>query len=237
MKEIIFTISLFIICVSTFAQDIEIKSCFKDGQTEVQILDSIVQPERLTELSMKFMTSVQDNYKWFLKYQEKHPEKPMPFHKNFGITEAEYKEIQQLSGKTILKSSSTVLVNFIVTDSIIAFEAPEELAILNFISIDINKSEIKFNDYLLTEAKNVEVHSTDNAFESPWKGKKWEFTYPENIESVNFSDLENLSVKIYQITIGQLKSDGSVVMILKGQEVESGLKTIQFEIPIKYKNG
>lgn len=203
------------------------------GEVMVDVMDSINQNQRQQELMQKFQTAVQQNYDWFVDYMKTVPTgQPMPYHKNLGLTESEYAEMQSSFNDVELFSSGKEKVTIQKENNIIQFKASGKLELLNYLKIDLNNNIVTFLNYQLSFSNTANITTETNALKSKWKGYNWKMEEPKDIDWESIKDLQTINIKQYKFTLGQLKKNNKTWLYLKGREIEKGENQVNFELSI-----
>lgn len=213
----------------------DVNNLLPAGATVVDIFTGIKQNPKQAELMEKVKQGVQKNYDWFVDYSKEHTDvKPLPYHVNFGVTEAEYKEM--LSGMKNIEqtSSGTESVTILKEGNKITFKNSGKLKILEAVSFDLTTNTVKLGNSVLQFDTNTDVTSDDNALKSKWKGFNWKLEEPNDLDPGQFKDLENLTVKLYKVTLGRLDKNGKTFFQLQGKEFVKGEMKVNFDIPLVF---
>lgn len=243
-KVLVVLICLSISVISTYAQVTErpilignvktdINNLLPAGAIVVDIFTGVKQSPKQAELMEKVKQGVQKNYDWFVDYSKEHADlKPLPYHVNLGVTEAEYKEM--LSGMKEMEqtSSGTESVTILKEGNKITFKNSGKLKVLEAVSFDIETNTVKLGNSVLQFDGNTDVTSDDNALKSKWKGFNWKLEEPNDLDPAQFKDLKNLTAKFYKVTLGRLEKNGKTLLQLQGKEFVKGEMRVNFDIPL-----
>jgi hypothetical protein len=212
----------------------DINNFLPNGTITVNVMDGIKQNKRQEELLKKFQEGIQQNYEWFVDYMQTVPNgQPMPYHPNLGLTEKEYKELQGFMNDIELVSSGKTDITIINTNNIIEFKTDDEkLKLLEYVRIDLTRNVVTIGEYELPFSDTVNITDDKNALKSQWKGYTWKLEEPKDIDLNTLKDLETLRMKQYKFTIGHLDKNDKTFMLIKGQEIENGVKQVSFELPL-----
>jgi hypothetical protein len=206
-----------------------------EGKKTVDILDSVKLSPRQTELTLKFQKGIQENQSWFLEYMKKNQNgQSMPYHPNFGVTESEWKELQDHIHDIEMVSSGKEEVNVMRKDDIISFKSSGKLAFMNIIKIDLKKNIVSLENYKLPFIDTLNITEETGAFKSKWKGYEWGFEEPKDFNLDALKDLSSFTAKDYKLIIGRIEKSDRTFLKLKGQEYENGKAIVNFEIPILF---
>ena len=181
-----------------------------DGNRTVDMLGIKPNP-RLLELAKKWKESMQTHSEWYLNYIKTAKEgETLPYHKNFGITEDEYKEIQELKNQVERVPLSKEEIEVERIEDKIKFKGTGKLAILEIVQIDLKNNHI-FKATLLEEV-------TDRS-----KLLVRENYYIEKYNAVNCNDYYNLA-KAY--VGGNCSYDSSAIKNIFKEKNSSGLNCL-----------
>lgn len=246
MRNKIFTILFAIICLLTNncscqtnkiadSMQKDINRLLPTGEVMVDIMDSINQNLRQQELMQKFQTAVQQNYDWFVDYMKTVPAgQPMPYHKNLGLTESEYDEMQSHLNDIELSSSGKEKIIIQKDNNVIEFKANGKLQLLNYLKIDLNKNIVIFLNNQLPFTDTANITTETNALKSKWKGYNWRMEEPTDLDFENIKNLQTVDIKQYKFTLGQLEKNNKTWLYLKGREFNNGEYQVNFEISVVF---
>lgn len=206
-----------------------------NSEVEVDIMDGIYQSPRQIELTKKFQIAIQENQEWFYEFIKTVPQgETLPYDEKLGLTKEEYLEMKDFMENIELASTGKEKIKIEVKDSIVRFEANGKLTKLNSLSINTKNNTVNFEQYKLAYSDTTNIITDKNPLRSKWKGYKWKFEEPENVNFENITDLSNLDIKEYTLTIGRLEKNGKTYLRLKGRETKNGMKTIDINMPIEF---
>ncbi len=150
-----------------------IDSLLVAGTHEYKLVDFIY-PANIQDIGIKMNNAIAQNKEWYLSYINKYyvPGKGLPYDPHMGITPSEYDQLKQIdSVQTILKILQTGQVEISKSSGIIRFKMLGENLILDFLSININSSQIFLgNDTILFE-EEMNVNKSQRM--GPWIGYSW----------------------------------------------------------------
>jgi hypothetical protein len=206
-------------------------------------MDGIKATPRYINLQNKFLSGIKQHQEWFLE-QQRIAEKtgnPIGYHTNLGMTEAEFIELKNLmeSGTGIeIVSTGTESLTIQWRGDSITFGGTGRLNVFNNLIINPKENIAIIGDYKLDKFEIVNVESDNNAFKSKWKGYSWRYEISNKGEGFSqiesMEDLQNLNMKIYKITIGQIAKDMKTYVQITESEITKGVKTRNIEIPITF---
>jgi hypothetical protein len=219
----------------------DLKALLPNGTTKADIIDGIKATPRYLDLQNKFLSGIKQHQEWFLEQQRiaEKTGKPIGYHPNLGMTEAEFLELKNLmesgTGIEVVSSGTESLTIQWSGDSII-FEGTGRLYVYNDLIINPKKNIAIIGDYILDKFEIVNVESDKNALKSRWKGYSWRYEFSNKGEGFTqiekMEDLQTLNMKIYIITIGQIEKDMKTYIQITESEIIKGIKTKNIEIPI-----
>lgn len=211
----------------------DVNNLLPEGKVQVDVMDGIKQNPRQEELTKKFQTGIQQNYEWFVDYMKTVPEgEPMPYHKNLGLAESEYKELQGYMNDIELVSSGKSDITIKKNKNIIEFTASGKLQLLEAVKIDLSKNIVVVGEYELPFSDTANITTDTNGLKSKWKGYTWKLEEPKDMDLNALKNLQSLKAKQYKFTIGRLDKTGKTFISIKGQEIENGAKQVSFELPL-----
>jgi hypothetical protein len=219
----------------------DLKALLPNGTTKAEIMDGVKASQRYLDLQNKFMIGVRQHQEWFLEQQKiaEKTGKPVGYHPNLGMTEAEFNELKSLmeSGTGIeLVSSGTESLTIKWGGDSIEFEGTGRLNAYNKLLLIPKENIAIIGDYKLDKFDLVNVESENNAFKSKWKGYSWRYEFSNKGEGFNqienMNDLQTLNMKIYKITVGQIAKDLKTYLQITESEITNGVKTKNIELPI-----
>jgi hypothetical protein len=208
---------------------------FESQTVTAHIMDGIKRNPRQLELTQKIQSSLQNNWEWYQEYIKTVKKgEPLGYHPNLGITEKEYDEFLKISKDIEVESTGKEDLEIINADNKIKFNADGRLSIYNDLIIDIKNNQILYKDYILPFLDKINIEDADNGLKSKWKGYNWAYEYPVITDETDLTDLKNLNITIVRFTIGQLEKNGKIYMQIKERKMESGVKTVENQIPIMF---
>jgi hypothetical protein len=213
----------------------DLKLLLPNSTVKADIMDGILQNPRQVELTNKFQKAIKENYDWFLEYIKTVPEgEPMPYNEKLGLTKEEYSELMAYMENVEVVSTGKENISIEIKDNFIRFKSHNKLADLDSLIIDLKNNIVTFGQYKMVFADTLNITTNKNGLKSKWKGYSWKFEIPENLDITDLKDLSTLNMVQYKFTIGRLEKNGKTYMSLKGREVEEGVKTVDFELPVQF---
>jgi hypothetical protein len=213
----------------------DLRMLLPTGTINADVMDGILQEPRQIELSNKLQSAVKQNYAWFVDYLKSVPQgQPMSYHVKLGVTKEEYAEFMDLIDNIEIISTGTQQITIWTKDDIIQFKSGNKLSLLDSLRIDLKNNIVLFGHLKLPFGDTLNITSNKNALKSKWTGYSWILEEPKVYSPDELKDLNNLKMKQYKLTIGQLDKNGKTYMSLKGREIENGVRTVYFEIPVQF---
>ena len=214
-------------------QDIE--NLLYPGEYEAEVMDSIIRLPREQELDARLTENIQDNYEWYNNYLQQHPgEYPLPYHPNFGISEAEYNELNTLKKNIQVQPSYKGTLKVVRDGGFISFQGTGKLQVLNKIRFEVSAHTVYFDRYILSLSDTLHITSENHGLKSAWDGYTWRFTDPENIDMETIKNPENLTAKHYNVTLGQLKKNHKTLLRVTQREMVNGETITNLSIPVVF---
>jgi hypothetical protein len=197
----------------------------KSGSYTVKIYENATSNDiRYDEINEKMSRSISENLEWFAEYTLNN-DKPLPYHKKFGITEAEYTYFLNYSNKNF-DLIQTGEENLVITNEgeDVTFVGTGDLRFMRKLKFNTNDSTIAFIGNVLEFDSFFIVDNTDNIYKSKWKGYSWSFYENVSVENlVNTTDM-----KYYSVTIGYLEDKQERLLIIEGRQIEEGEIVVDF---------
>lgn len=205
------------------------------GTVKADIIDGVQQNPRQIELTKKLQSSITQNYEWFVDYMKAVPPgEKMPYHVKLGLTKEEYDELMDLMDNIEMVSTGTENIAVQIKNDIIYFKSQNKLSKLDSLTIDLKNNMVSFGQIKIPFADKLNITSDKNALKSKWMGYSWILEEPKDLDINAMKDLSNLKMRQYKLTIGRLEKNGKTYMSLKGREIENGVKTVDFELPVQF---
>lgn len=213
----------------------QVNSLLASKNTKADVMDAIDQTPREQELTYKFQLAAQNNREWFVNYISKlETGKPIPYHKNFGMSKEEYKEFQSImdKSKTKIISSGKYQMEILNDGNQITFKAKGKLELLNSFKFNLISNKLFYNDTELVYTGEAKIISEDNALQSKWSGYNWSFE--KDTKTMDLSNLENLSATLYKFTLGVIEKTGKTFLHIKSKKVEKGVMLENIDLPLVF---
>ncbi|MCA0447949.1 MAG: hypothetical protein LCH54_17150 [Bacteroidetes bacterium] len=205
------------------------------GDLLVDVMDSIKADPRKLELIAKFQEAIQNNKEWYYQYsKENRTEGALRYHSNLGVTEEEYKELLNINNDFEEISTGKETIHIEYNENIIRFKSQGKLAIFNYVSIDLDNYIVKIGDEILSFKSTINVQNDNNALKSKWKGYHWRLEYTTSSPNETMPNFEIGYHKLYKFSIGVIEKTGKVFIQISGTEINNGVRTVGFDLPIIY---
>jgi hypothetical protein len=131
-------------------------------------------PKQLQEIQDKFQQAMSKNREWFTEYAyNAEPGKPLPYHPNFGITQAEYQKLIELSSQLVLNKVGKVKLKIQKTpqgDLVISCE--NRKFPLHGLELDNKGTRFK-TPYGYLETVSQINQNNEKSPTGTWKGIQW----------------------------------------------------------------
>lgn len=205
------------------------------GDHVADIMDSVVYPPRMIELTNRFRDSVASHHDWFIDALGKVKEgEPMAYHPNMGMTVAEYAEFSSFKDSVISFSSGQARITIGMEDSIIEFHGTGRLDLLDMIKIDLKQNVAYISNVLLPTVDTIAVADSSNSLRSAWRGYSWRYDYPENMDPQDLRNLDSLTIIHYRVLVGRIARTGKSYLSIEMKEIRDGVKEMNFELPVTF---
>jgi len=206
---------------------------FETGECEASIFQ--LRPNKeAAELKVKIRNSIKSKGTWFKEYTaDKDMSKDLPYHANFGITEAEYKAYLAQKDMSEFGFRGRAKLE-VINDSLNTktnFKSVGHITGINYVTVDHAKNELFINsnkspDALLKFDGIVEDKSKNNLYKSAFWGGSWKYT------SEDFGKGDGIYYQIDMINLTE--SDYIFITIIVQQSVEGKLgppNVVPFSFP------
>ena len=185
-----------------------------DKPRTAKIMQMQYSPE-LKRISAKLQAATMKNQDWFKSYIQSQPPGPLPYHKNFGVSKAEYDVM--LNQKNIkLSQSGSVTLTF-------KRLAGKRIKVITKGDSPINGTVISADKVVTPYAQLTEVIPTNNTDQnSPsgaWKGMGWRYIdFDEKaMQKLKLSEMSGKEVAFY---VGKLAKSGEGIIYYKVKDVD-----------------
>ncbi len=213
----------------------DIENLLYPGEYPAEVLDSIVRSPREQELDERLTEAIQSNYEWFNQYLQEHRgEIPLPYNSRFGLSEAEYNELNTLKQNIQVMASYQGPLKVIRNGGFISFHGEGKLSVLNRVNFNMSNGSVQMANYILSLSDTLHITGENHGLKSAWDGYTWRFTDPENINMETIKNTENLSAKHYNITLGFLKKNHKTLLRITQREMVNGETTVNLNVPVVF---
>lgn len=188
-----------------------------NGTHKFTILEKDI-PADLRKIALRYRQAVSDSMQWFHEYSQLYADQsPLPYHKNFGISEAEYDRMNNEFPRLKMKTKDVKTLEVNKTDGYIGFKGDGVFTIFDAVVIDVN------NDKMLIDEQAVpysgEVSEDESSGFGAWKGYKW------RAESGSMDDVKafkDTDYSLIEISVGKTLQSNKTVIVYKTIYVEGG---------------
>ncbi|WP_288807813.1 MULTISPECIES: hypothetical protein [unclassified Sphingobacterium] len=179
----------------------------------------------------KMKLAIKDNEQWFLNVmKELEPGQPMPYHKNLGISEAEYAAFMQFSQSIKIDKIGAIALKIIRRHSSIHFEPKDFGDYLKYLTIDLKDHRIMVDSIDLPYKGQITMDAQRTTLVAgPWKGYSWrleEFRKDGQLivdpNKVVPAEIRKLDVKAIELIIGKLDHSDQCFLYLKSNIINKG---------------
>ena len=214
------------------------------GEYIADVLSGYSSNEKLEKYNAVIMENVEQNQDWFLEYTQTVAEdgSPLPYHPNFGLTEAEYNDFLALSDSVVPTSESQEKITIIQSANEIRFRATgAATGLRNMVYI---KSENAF--YLempgierspalvLTDTLYTSISNPNHPLGTHWYGYVWQFTEGDTKAEIQQSGLENASYSTFKLVLG-MTSKKDIYFNFQADIVDKGASLANNVIPLIFR--
>ena len=222
------------ICAQSFEHTVnvtqDIKYLLPEGNLDFEIMNGVSTSNRSEKIIKKVTKALAENKEWFSQQMTtaiKKDGSPVPYDKRMGITKEEYDYLT--TKKFDIEISSTGEISFDVSYSESKIHIkPSDTIDFKSIIIDFKSKTASIDTKLLYFDGPVVIDSNENVFNSSWKGYKW-INEELNTPEIDLENLENMVVKVYNLTIGFIDSSKQLYIDIKGGEYHKGERTVDFK--------
>lgn len=132
-------------------------------------------PPELSALSEKWQAAMTANAEWARAYVEKAGPGELPYHKNFGMTEEEYKRMLTLlkTGTTLQRGASIEIVVRRSTDGVLSFATTPSDSPLNRVTISASGNVAQTPYGPLRRGSDINQRNASSPT-GRWSGPRWE---------------------------------------------------------------
>jgi hypothetical protein len=207
----------------------DITQLLPEGNSKVDIM-GIKFPDGYEELVARLQRSVAVNQEWFFKYQKENyvPGKGLPYHENLGVTEQEWEKMKTMDSqiKLVKIAESEFMVER--NGNEIKISAPPDMDDLNGIRIKLDSNIIYMSKTKISYVGLSDITDTNNVI-GKWKGHRWKL---EENKNPDYNSREEISGRIYELTLGQSAKEKKTFLHLKKQTVLGGQSVENKELEV-----
>ena len=203
----------------------DIKTWLKEREHKVELMGvkANVNP-RMMELTAKMLKAAEKNAAWIRDSMATATDSTVMFEK-FGLTKAEYYEYIALNNTPAanqewVKTGDEKLV-IKQKKNTLTFQGTGQLKVLDSLKFNILLNEPIYGGKEIEFAHKSGSADSSNPFNSPWTG--YHYSY-ENVEDIG-TGVSDMSATTISFDIGQLKSNGKIILLFMLYQVELGKLT------------
>jgi hypothetical protein len=199
----------------------DIRSWLKEGEHTVELMSikTAVNP-RMTELTSKILQAGQKNAAWIRDSMATTTDSAVIFAK-FGLTKAEYEEYIALnnvkSKQELVKTGDEKLV-IKQKKNTLTFKGTGRLKVLDSLKFNIVLNEPIYTGKELEFSNKSGAADSSNPFNSAWTGYHYSYEYVDDLGT----DVSDMSATTISFDIGQLQSNGKIILMFMLYKVENG---------------
>jgi hypothetical protein len=213
----------------------DVNQMLKEGRYRAEVMDSLVQSPEQRALEMIFKENIRENYTWYTHYLDSFPgANPLPYHPNFGLTEAQYNDLIRFRKNVILASSQTGELIIKNQNEMISFMANGKMSPLENIRIDLRNNTVIYGNFILNFSDTIHITNENHGLKSTWDGYSWRFSDPANMDMEAVRNTENLTAKHYKLTVGHLNKTGKTLISFTAREMINGEFMTDIDIPVVF---
>jgi hypothetical protein len=212
------------------------------GNYTAQIMTGNTGGQRVEELSMKMMASIQANQEWYLEFAKTIPKGgKMPYHENIGLTREEYDELIDIYDNIQAASAGEEDFKIYEANGQLKFDADGQVLMgLTMLIYDKNSNSFYMDidgelSPPMTLTEPVFVDSENNGPYSKWHAHRWtlEDGVPTDEEVKQLTSFDELNFSKYTVTVGRTEQ-GKIVFNFKIQMVSQGQQLANNELPLLF---
>lgn len=224
-------LSIAFVAITHAQEQLQLSEFFPSGKIELEFLD-VSMSKRGTELAAKFAGRT-DN-EWLQKYitEVAQPGKQLPYHPNFGLTEAEYNEFLSASKQMAVQPIGVTWECTIkVEDKIVSFEPiGHSSPRLTSIRFKIDSVDAKASGQYLGKGE-WRTHDGKGSAIGPWRGYLWKKEIGDETKLASGGDFE-----LYKLDILHLVGTEYAFMSHKFAERKAGKQPVSQEFMLRFRS-
>ncbi|MDF2851614.1 hypothetical protein [Sphingobacterium multivorum] len=179
----------------------------------------------------KMKQALKANEDWFFKtMKELKPGEPIPYHKNLGISEAEYATFMEFSQAIKIDKIGAIELKIIRKDNSIHFEPKDFGDYLKYVVINLKDQRVRvdslgleYKGQIIMDAKRTTLVA------GPWAGYSWqleEFKKDGQLildpNKVDPAEMGELNIKSIEVIVGKLDHNNQCFLYVKSNIVDKG---------------
>lgn len=175
-------------------------------------------PEDLLEVIEVYKGNVSSHLEWYNEYLEKNKfKKPLPYHKNFGISEANYNRINNEYPNLPMKVRGVANLKINQSGDSLTFKGEGTFTMLDGLVIDTKKAVMTINEQPIPFIGEVTTLDGIGAVQ----GYKWKFVHNSELDALkNRQDYSLLEMNIAKA------ENGKTTIIFSNVYIEAGIPMI-----------
>jgi hypothetical protein len=186
----IVVLSLVLIAKISFASDYgELDAYVPNNNIVLADVMVLSTSKEVEGIGLKFQEALKENPAWFKEYLSKAEKgKALVFHKNFGISEKEYKYfLAESKNMELVKASEVTLKFSIATNGNVEISGLPARQPHNKLTYDVKLNTIKIANTILDTYSQINQTRSDSST-GRWKGKQWAYKHVES--EVDFKSIK-----------------------------------------------
>ena len=198
--------------------NVDMNTLLPVGKYEARI-QGIKHSPKLNDLQQRFKQAIQTNYEWFQDYAAKNrnPGEALPYHKNLGLSESEFNEMNKLLNEIRYETIDKESINIKKSENGIILSGSGELRVYGDIQINVDSNYVMLGELTCPKSEFLEIKDSENGFGSSWDGYQWK---DETVNSLD--DIRNLIARQVKFTLGRLSSTGERYLGFQVREFNDG---------------
>ncbi|RKO69230.1 hypothetical protein D7322_23655 [Sphingobacterium puteale] len=180
----------------------------------------------------KMKLAIKDNEDWFLNVMKQLPSgQPIPYHKNLGISEAEYDAFMQFSQSVKMDKIGAIALKVIRRgSSSLHFEPKDFGDYLKYLAIDLKDHTVMVDSLRLPYKGKITMDAKQTTLVAgPWTGYSWgleEYRKDGQLiadpDKVAPAELHEVDIKSIKVVMGKLDHSDQCFLYVKSDIVNKG---------------
>jgi hypothetical protein len=179
----------------------------------------------------KMKQAMKANEDWFFKtMKELEPGEPIPYHKNLGISEAEYAAFIEFSQSVKIDKIGAMEFKIIRKDNSIHFEPKDFGDYLKYLVVDLKDQRVRVDSLGLEYKEQITMDAKRTTLVAgPWVGYCWQLEEVKkdgqlisDPNKVDPGEMGTLDIKSIKVIIGKLDHSNQCFLYLKSNIVHKG---------------